>query len=84
MQIPHHFQDILRVHLPFADAAGFQADDDLAMLGLDSMAVVSLLADIEAGYGLTVPDDLLDEDTFATVGTLWLAVADLLVRESAQ
>ncbi len=79
MEIPYGFQEILRAHLPFADSAGFADTDDLAGLGLDSMSVVQLLGDIEAEYGLDVPDDLLDEETFATVGSLWLAVADLLL-----
>ncbi len=45
-----------------------------ALLGaipeLDSMAVVSLLTALEERLGLSVDDDEIDGDTFATVGSL--------------
>jgi acyl carrier protein len=37
---------------------------------LDSMAVVSLIAGLEERFGITVDDDDLDGQTFASVGTL--------------
>ncbi len=37
---------------------------------LDSMAVVTLITMIEERYGITVDDDELSADTFATVGSL--------------
>ncbi|WP_157251729.1 phosphopantetheine-binding protein [Nonomuraea typhae] len=74
LEIPHEFQRILRPHLPYADAGDFSARDELAGLGLDSMGVVQLLVDIENGYAVALPDDILDEDTFATVGSLWQAL----------
>lgn len=79
--IPATFQDILRRHLPYADATDLTATDDLAALGLDSMGVVGLLTELEEDLDLDVPDDLLNEETFATVGSLWTAVAELLPRE---
>ncbi len=77
-EIPHEFQNILRPHLPFADSGMLAAFDELAGLGLDSMGVVRLLVDIEDAYGVQVPDEILDEATFATVGSLWEAVAPLV------
>lgn len=77
-EIPHQFQNILRAHLPYADSAEFAAHDELAGLGLDSMGVVQLLVDIENGYAIELPDDILDEATFATVGSLWKALAVLI------
>ncbi|MFI6499684.1 phosphopantetheine-binding protein [Nonomuraea typhae] len=74
LEIPYEFQRILRPHLPYADAGDFSARDELAGLGLDSMGVVQLLVDIENGYAVALPDDILDEDTFATVGSLWQAL----------
>ena len=48
------------------------------------MSIVQLLADIEDSYGVELPDDILNEDTFATVGSLWLVLSDLLpLAESA-
>lgn len=37
---------------------------------LDSMAVVSLLTQLEQRFGLTVDDDDISGDTFASVGAL--------------
>lgn len=37
---------------------------------LDSMAVVNLIGGLEERFGITVDDDDIDGDTFATVGAL--------------
>lgn len=77
-EIPPEFQNILRSHLPYADAGDFSASDELAGLGLDSMGVVRLLADIEDRYDIELPDDLLNEETFDSVGSLWQALSALI------
>ncbi len=41
-----------------------------ALPELDSMAVVALLTGFEERFGITVDDDDIDGDTFATVGSL--------------
>ncbi|WP_433511952.1 phosphopantetheine-binding protein [Nonomuraea sp. CA-143628] len=64
--------------MPYADAGDFSASDELAGLGLDSMGVVRLLADIEDRYDIELPDDLLNEETFDTVGSLWEALSALI------
>ncbi|MER5651252.1 phosphopantetheine-binding protein [Streptosporangium sp. NPDC002524] len=66
------------MHLPYAETGGLTARDELSALGLDSMGVVRLLVDIENGYAVELPDDLLDEATFATVGSLWGALSTLM------
>lgn len=45
----------------------------------DSMAVVALITMIEDRYGITVDDDELSADTFATVGSL----ADFVTRKTS-
>ena len=49
-------------------------DRQTALLGavpeLDSMAVVTLISSLEERFGITVDDDDIDGDTFATVGAL--------------
>jgi acyl carrier protein len=45
---------------------------------LDSMAVVSLITSLEEQLGLTVDDDEIDGETFATVGSLTDFVAGKL------
>jgi acyl carrier protein len=82
MAVPHAFQEILRPYLPFADSGLLDQSSDLGSLGLDSMSIVALLGDIEDRYDLELPDDILNESTFATVGSLWQALA-LLLPESA-
>jgi acyl carrier protein len=37
---------------------------------MDSMSVVGILASLEEQYGITVDDDEIDADVFATVGSL--------------
>lgn len=53
-------------------AADFQCDT--ALLGsvpeLDSMAVVSLITTLEERFGISIDDDEIDGDVFATVGSL--------------
>lgn len=78
IEIPLPFQELLRPHLPYAGAGPLAAGEDLAALGLDSMAVVQLLSDVEAEFGVELPDEILDEATFATVGSLWAAVSALV------
>ena len=78
MDIPHTFRKTLLAHLPYASDDRFAATDDLAALGLDSMGVVQLLTDLEETYGLDLPDELITEETFETVGSLWDAVGGLL------
>ncbi len=81
MTIPGPFRQTLLAHLPYADNADFAPGDDLAALGLDSMGVVQLLTDLEETYGLELPDELITEETFSTVGSLWDAVGGLVAPE---
>lgn len=83
VEVPARFQEILRPHLPYADADALHGSDELAALGLDSMGVVQLLADLEDQYDLDLPDEILNEETFATVGSLWSTVAPLMKPEQA-
>jgi acyl carrier protein len=78
VDIPQTFQDVLRPHLPFADSGELVETNELAGLGLDSMSIVGLLADIEDRYDVELPDDILNEATFATVGSLWLTLSTLV------
>lgn len=53
-------------------AAAFTRDTHLlgSIPELDSMAVVSLITALEEQFGITVEDDDIDGDTFASVGSL--------------
>ncbi|MCX4750470.1 phosphopantetheine-binding protein [Kitasatospora sp. NBC_01287] len=79
--LPAAFRKTLLAHLPYAEDDGFAATDDLAALGLNSMGVVQLLTDLEERFGLELPDELITEETFETVGSLWAAVGGLVAAE---
>ena len=53
-------------------SAGFDRETRLlgAIPELDSMAVVTLITTLEDRFGITVDDDDIDGDTFASVGAL--------------
>lgn len=55
-------------------AGAIMPHPDTRVLGaipeMDSMSVVGILASLEERYGITVDDDEVDADTFATVGSL--------------
>lgn len=59
-----------------------QFTDDTPLLGavpeLDSMAVVTLITALEEQLGISVDDDEIDGDVFATVGALTRFVAGKL------
>ncbi|MGQ5261970.1 acyl carrier protein [Micromonospora sp. ZYX-F-536] len=49
-------------------------DTVLADMGLDSLAAVALIFDLEDELGVTLPDSAFSAGTFDTVATLWAAV----------
>lgn len=64
-------RSVLRRHLRFLEPGAPLADDAaLGALGLDSMAAVNLLVDLEEAFGVQIPDDLLSAETFETVRSL--------------
>ena len=72
-------QAILRPKLRFlAPGSEVPMDEDLGKLGLDSMASIDLLMEIEQELGVQIPDDMMTADTFAT-GNHLLAVIEKLV-----
>ncbi|WP_424187548.1 phosphopantetheine-binding protein [Actinokineospora sp. G85] len=71
------FEARLRAVLPrLADPVA--ADTSLRAAGLDSLATVELLVELENAYGVTISDDVLTPDAFTSPGALWAAVADQL------
>lgn len=59
-------------------AAAFDADTELfgALPELDSMAVATLLTELEDRLGITIDDDEVDGDMFETFGALSTFIAD--------
>lgn len=72
-------QEILRPKLRFlSPGSEVPMDEDLGKLGLDSMASIDLLMDIECQLGVQIPDELMTAETFAT-GNHLLAVIEALI-----
>lgn len=68
---PDRYEEVLRRHLKYLpDGAELGPDADLKSLGLDSMAAVNLLFDLEDTFDIVLPDEALVERTFATPAAL--------------
>jgi acyl carrier protein len=66
---------IVRSHLKYlAPTEPLGEDASLKNLGLDSMAAVTLLVDIEDEFDVALPDSEIIPATFETVASLWAAV----------
>jgi acyl carrier protein len=72
------FPALLRENLPeLPEGATLESETDLAAAGLDSVQLISLIMALEAEYGVTFADEYFSSATFATAGTVWLAVQEL-------
>lgn len=74
---PSEFEELLRAHLPLLGAERITGDLRLADHGLDSIATVSLLLDLEDRFAVSIPDDLLTATTFGDPAALWAVLAEL-------
>jgi acyl carrier protein len=69
------FVAILRRHLRYLPPDEELAPDaPLRALGLDSMAAVALMLDLEDEFATVLPDERLSGATFATARSLWSAI----------
>ncbi|MFB6607730.1 acyl carrier protein [Streptomyces noursei] len=77
------FTDMLRPFLKHsgAEPLDLAPDTDLRRLGVDSMQAIELLFTIEDTFGISLPDEDLNDTTFATAGSLWQAIAAQLPDE---
>jgi acyl carrier protein len=76
------FDDSLRRHLPL-HTEPVEENQPLADLGLDSLATVALVLDLEDSLGISMPDDLLTAQTFETAGSLWAVISSLVAHPTA-
>ena len=75
------FVALLAETLPLVGDRPVTTDDRLRDLGMDSMLAVELLVAIEEVFAVALPDEELNETTFATAGSLWAAVANALAAQ---
>jgi diaminopimelate decarboxylase/acyl carrier protein len=72
------YEKVLLGVLPRLTNAGMDPETNLRAFGLDSMATVEILVRLEEAYGIHMPDELLEPDTFRTPAKLWTAVRERL------
>ena len=78
-EISRKLQAVLRPHLRFLKPdAPLAPGEPLGALGLDSMAAINLLLDLETTFGVQIPDDLLSAQTFETLASLEATFRPLL------
>nr|WP_239116079.1 phosphopantetheine-binding protein [Streptomyces sp. SID8499] len=65
---------MLTPFLPNLGDRSLTEDSRLHDLGMNSMKAIDLLFAIEDGLGVSLPDEDLNDTTFATAGSLWAAV----------
>lgn len=66
------FDSLLRQHLVLLGPdKPLTSESPMPALGLDSLAIVALLVQLEEYFGVDLPDELLTVQTFATPSTLW-------------
>ncbi|GIG88030.1 phosphopantetheine-binding protein [Plantactinospora endophytica] len=80
---PDDFEKAVRQHLPLlGEGAPLTAESSLPALGLDSLATVGLLVEVEEAFAVQFPDEDLHAETFATPAALWAVVGRL--RDGAE
>ncbi|MEU3255131.1 acyl carrier protein [Streptomyces sp. NPDC006997] len=72
------FLELLAPFLKFLGDREITPEASLRALGLDSMQAIELLFEIEDTYGVTLPDDDMNDATFATAASLWAVVGRAL------
>ncbi|MEU6073661.1 phosphopantetheine-binding protein [Micromonospora sp. NPDC047074] len=68
------FAQVVTPHLKFLGDRPLTPEASLSALGMDSMQAINVLFDLEDAFEVSLPDDELNEQTFATVGSLWAAL----------
>lgn len=66
-------------HLRFLEPnTNLSADDNLAEFGLDSLASINLLFDLEMEFGIEIPDDAITDSSFATLCDIERTLSEVL------
>jgi acyl carrier protein len=75
----NQFLELVRQRLKY-DQKDFNLfmNSDLGEMGLDSMAALNLMLDLEENFGVVFPESMFTEETFATPDSLWKSLLILL------
>lgn len=72
------FEGLLRKHIKYLSISqSLDEHSQLKEYGLDSIASVNLLLDIEDTYDIIMPDKYLVEATFSTAYALWNVIEQI-------
>jgi acyl carrier protein len=77
------FTELLTPFLKFLGGQEITAGSPLRDLGLDSMQAIELLFALEDTFGVTLPDEDMNDATFATAGSLWNATSAAMKADRA-
>ncbi|GAA3126939.1 acyl carrier protein [Streptomyces rectiviolaceus] len=78
------YEELLGQALPrIAEQGGLTPDIGLKAVGLDSLAMVEVLIQLEGAYGISIPDDDLAPGVFDTPASLWELVTAVRERQTA-
>lgn len=76
---PEEFETVLRSLIPLLPAdQPLTPDLKLQRAGLDSLATVNLLIELEDTFDVTFPDDMLRPSTVSTPAKLWATLDGLI------
>ncbi|WEH37231.1 acyl carrier protein [Streptomyces sp. AM 4-1-1] len=75
------FTGTLRPFLKFQGDEPLTPGSNLRTLGLDSMQAIELLFAIEDTFEVTLPEEAMNDTTFATAGNLWQEVRQALTAQ---
>ncbi|WP_367045398.1 phosphopantetheine-binding protein [Streptomyces sp. Je 1-332] len=78
------YEELLGQALPrIAEQGSLTPDVGLKAVGLDSLAMVEVLIQLEGAYGISIPDDDLAPGVFDTPASLWELVVAVRERQTA-
>ena len=84
-QVSEKIQAVLRPHLRFLPKnQPIPVNEGLGKLGLDSMAAINLLFDMEQAFDIKIPDELLTSETFETAAALEKTIRPLVQNKTQQ
>jgi len=73
---PDRYEAVIRAHCRFDDIAReIDPDESLALLGVGSMELISMIVDLEETFVFQMPEELMTPEVFGTPGALWAALA---------
>ena len=72
MSLQQEIKTLLKEVLQVDDAGNWQSDTEIlgAVAEFDSMAIVTILTQIEENYGIMIEDDEVSAEVFETLGSL--------------